>query len=48
MVYSPKKLIAFIATVAAALSLQACGPMPNSSNQPAQPTIPTEAVSVAP
>src|SRR5437868_11108256 len=38
MVYSPKKLIAFIATVAAALSLQACGPMPNSSNQPAQPT----------
>jgi lipoprotein-anchoring transpeptidase ErfK/SrfK len=38
MVYSPKQLIAFIVTVAAALSLQACGPMPNNSNQTAQPT----------
>lgn len=37
MVYSSKKLVALIATVLAALSIQACGPMPASnSNQSPQ------------
>src|SRR3954469_15401814 len=37
MVYSSKKLVALIATVLAALSIEACGPMPASnSNQSPQ------------
>ncbi|HJQ27605.1 MAG TPA: L,D-transpeptidase [Blastocatellia bacterium] len=38
MVYSPKKFVAFIAAVVAALWIQACGPVPNNSNQSAQAT----------
>src|SRR5581483_6412452 len=38
MVYSPKKIVAFIAVVVAAFSVQACGPVPNNSNQSAQAT----------
>ncbi len=38
MVYSPKKFVAFIAVVVAAFSVQACGPVPNNSNQSAQAT----------